>query len=283
VGDNRSVRGDVIALTLPEPALSDGGVALRAWEDEDVLVVLAAGVDELISRYRYSLPRTADAARSWIAATETQRLVGERLELAITEHGTPVGSVSLAEIAGGWRLSRRALTVGLRTRLGPPLLLNASVWAIKPTLVLDANDVLAKIKPSSLRASLMPNPDARLTRPPNGHVIHRSRIWGIFAWKDLNPCSASRDLHAIEVAARGDNACPTKAPHAARDGRTRAQKDAAHPSGFGDRRGRLSLTAHVALAAGLRLDCAPILRGMTHTPNCRIRQRRRKPPQAARR
>ena len=32
---------------------------------------------------------------------ETQRLAGERLELAITDHGTPVGSVALAEIADG--------------------------------------------------------------------------------------------------------------------------------------------------------------------------------------
>ncbi len=93
------MRGDVIPLPLPEPALSDGGLVLRAWEEQDVLVVLAAGLDEVVSRYRYSLPRTADAARSWITATQTQRLAGERLELAITERGTPVGSVALAEIA----------------------------------------------------------------------------------------------------------------------------------------------------------------------------------------
>lgn len=100
-GDNRRVRDDLTPLPLPEPVLSEGGLVLRAWDEPDVRVVLAAGLDELISRYRYSLPRTADAARSWIAATRAQRLAGERLELAITERGTPVGSVALAEIAHG--------------------------------------------------------------------------------------------------------------------------------------------------------------------------------------
>jgi RimJ/RimL family protein N-acetyltransferase len=88
-------------FALPEPALRDAAVVLRARDERDVDVVLRAGHDGLISRYRYSLPRTADAARRWITATETQRLAGERLELAITEDGTPVGSVALAEIAHG--------------------------------------------------------------------------------------------------------------------------------------------------------------------------------------
>ncbi len=115
-GDNRSVRDDVIPLPLPEPALSDGGLVLRAWDEQDVLVVLAAGLDRLISRYRYSLPRTADAARSWITATETQRLAGERLELAITEHSTPVGSVALADIAHGNAMVRYWLLPEARGR-----------------------------------------------------------------------------------------------------------------------------------------------------------------------
>jgi RimJ/RimL family protein N-acetyltransferase len=100
-GDNFGVGDDAIALPLPEPALLDAAVVLRAWDERDVDVVLSDGLDGLISRYRYSLPGTADAARRWITTTETQRLAGQRLELAITEQGTPVGSVALAEIAHG--------------------------------------------------------------------------------------------------------------------------------------------------------------------------------------
>ncbi|MGH2883475.1 MAG: GNAT family N-acetyltransferase [Solirubrobacteraceae bacterium] len=103
-------------VPVPAPALSDGGLVLRAWDQSDVNVVLAAGLDGLISRYRYSLPRTADAAQRWIMTAETQRLAGERLELAITDHGTPVGSVALAEIADGNALVRYWLLPEARGR-----------------------------------------------------------------------------------------------------------------------------------------------------------------------
>jgi RimJ/RimL family protein N-acetyltransferase len=89
---------------------------LRAWEQQDVAVLLAAGRDELVSRYRYSLPRTEDAARSWITATEAQRVSGERLELAITEHSTPAGAVTLAEIAHGNAMVRYWLLPEARGR-----------------------------------------------------------------------------------------------------------------------------------------------------------------------
>lgn len=75
----------------------------------DVEVMLAAGLDQLISRYRYSLPRTLDAARRWITATETDRLAGKRLELAITERGVPLGSIALAEVAHGNAMVRHWL------------------------------------------------------------------------------------------------------------------------------------------------------------------------------
>jgi [ribosomal protein S5]-alanine N-acetyltransferase len=115
-GDNRCVKDGLTPLPLPEPALSEGGLVLRAWDEQDVLIVLAAGLDELISRYRYSLPGTADAARTWIAATRAQRLAGERLELAITERGTPVGSVALVEIADGNAMVRYWLLPEARGR-----------------------------------------------------------------------------------------------------------------------------------------------------------------------
>ena len=63
--------------------------------------MLAAGQDPLISRYRYSLPDTPEAARHWVASTETDRNHGTRLELAVEENGTPVGSVSLTNFEHG--------------------------------------------------------------------------------------------------------------------------------------------------------------------------------------
>lgn len=100
-GENRPVADRLIAVPLPEPALSADDLRLRAWRDDDAQVVLAAGRDELISRYRYSLPRTAADAKRWIAKTHTDRLAGERLELAIVEQGALVGSVALADIRHG--------------------------------------------------------------------------------------------------------------------------------------------------------------------------------------
>ena len=91
----------MVALLLPKPALSVDGLLLRAWDHGDARVVLTAGDDELVSRYRYSLPHTAEDAQRWITKTHTDRLAGVRLELAIVERGAPVGSVALAEIADG--------------------------------------------------------------------------------------------------------------------------------------------------------------------------------------
>jgi RimJ/RimL family protein N-acetyltransferase len=62
---------------------------------------MAAGQDPLISRYRYSLPRTPEAARQWVASTQRDRNHGARLELAIAENGSPVGSVSLTDFEYG--------------------------------------------------------------------------------------------------------------------------------------------------------------------------------------
>ncbi len=88
-------------LPLPEPPLSQQMLLLLPWEERDSAVVLAAGLDRLISRYRYSLPRTPDGAQAWIAATTTDRLAGRRLELAIIERSRPVGSVSLTDFNHG--------------------------------------------------------------------------------------------------------------------------------------------------------------------------------------
>ena len=90
-----------MALPLPRPPLSQATLLLRPWQDQDVEVVLAAGLDAMISRYRYSLPRTADAARAWIASAEAERATNKRLELAITDQRTAVGSVALTDLDHG--------------------------------------------------------------------------------------------------------------------------------------------------------------------------------------
>jgi [ribosomal protein S5]-alanine N-acetyltransferase len=92
------VRDDVRPIPLPDPPLSERTLLLRPWAGRDIAAVQAAGRDALISRYRYSLPRTLDEARAWLAATERERERGTRLELAITEAGIPLGSISLTDL-----------------------------------------------------------------------------------------------------------------------------------------------------------------------------------------
>lgn len=92
---------DIMSLALPEPPLFDGNLMLRPWESSDAEVVLAAGRDPVVARFRYSLPRSDAGAREWLAAAASNRVAGERLELAITEGGVVLGSVSLTDFEHG--------------------------------------------------------------------------------------------------------------------------------------------------------------------------------------
>lgn len=85
------------ALPLPDPPLTDGVVSLRAWAPEDHAGLLAASDDQLVRRYRYSLPDDPGQARAWLAAVWRDRLSGERLELAMIagDDPAPVGSIAL--------------------------------------------------------------------------------------------------------------------------------------------------------------------------------------------
>jgi RimJ/RimL family protein N-acetyltransferase len=91
---------------LPDPPLSERTLLLRPWAERDVAAVQAAGRDALVARYRYSLPRSLDEARAWLAATERDRQLGTRLELAITEAGIPLGSISLTDLVHGSAMVR---------------------------------------------------------------------------------------------------------------------------------------------------------------------------------
>lgn len=90
---------------IPIPALDPNpdrrGLSLRDWDLDGAAVVLAAGRDPVASRYRYSLPRSAEAAQGWIEQVSRDRSEGARLELAITEHDVVVGSVSLTDLEHG--------------------------------------------------------------------------------------------------------------------------------------------------------------------------------------
>jgi RimJ/RimL family protein N-acetyltransferase len=107
----------VIAMPLPFPQPSTRTPLLRQWREQDVAVLLAAGHDPLVSGYRYSLPRTPEAARQWIALTEIDRDRGTRLELAIEESATPVGSVSLTDFEHGNAMERYWLLPGIDSLL----------------------------------------------------------------------------------------------------------------------------------------------------------------------
>ena len=88
---------------LPVPRLGDAAVALREWERVDVPALVAAGVDPVVARFRYSLPRGDQEALEWLTAVERDRLAGERLELAVTElpSGAAVGSIALTDLEDG--------------------------------------------------------------------------------------------------------------------------------------------------------------------------------------
>jgi RimJ/RimL family protein N-acetyltransferase len=90
-----------MSLPLPQPPLVTKTLLLRPWRGHDVSVLLAASHDPLISRYRYSLPRTPDSVDEWIALTATDRGHDRRLELAVVVGGVPVGSVSLTDLEHG--------------------------------------------------------------------------------------------------------------------------------------------------------------------------------------
>ena len=95
------MRSERTPLALPDRVLADGEVVLRVWDASDVQVVLAGGLDAIVSRFRYSLPRSPDGARDWIAAVSADRLSGSRLELAVTEGNAVIGSVSLTDFEHG--------------------------------------------------------------------------------------------------------------------------------------------------------------------------------------
>lgn len=199
---NCPVGDHVIPLSVSEPARSEGALVLRAWERRDAEVVLAAGLDGLISRFRYSLPRTADAVPTWLAATRQERLAGTRLELAITEHGTPVGSVALVEIAHGNAEVRYWLLPPGRGRgLASTALRLLAGWAFS---TLRLGRLAAFIEPESLASAAVLRrcgfvEEGRLRRQSTNHAGDRvdTLLYGLFPEAFRRERSAKGLTHRI--------------------------------------------------------------------------------------
>lgn len=119
-----------MGLPVPDPPLTQARLCLRPWHPADLAEAVAAGNDPLISRYRYSLPNNERAAHEWIAACETDRVAGARLELAIANPGTCVGSVSLTDFEHGNAMVRYWLLPQVRGQgLATAALRLLSSWA----------------------------------------------------------------------------------------------------------------------------------------------------------
>jgi len=120
----------VVGLPVPDPPLARAQLRLRPWRANDVTAAAAAGNDPLISRYRYSLPKTERAADEWVAACEIDRIAATRLELAIANPVTPVGSVSLTDFEHGNAMVRYWLLPQARGRgLATTSLRLLSAWS----------------------------------------------------------------------------------------------------------------------------------------------------------
>jgi ribosomal-protein-alanine N-acetyltransferase len=124
------------SIPLPDPPLTDGDIALRAWERRDVPAVTAACQDPEIPRwtvvpYHY----TQRHAREFIAGTSADLAAGRELALAVVDaDDTLVGAVGIANFdwpnlnaeIGYWIVAEaRRRGIGWRaTRM-------LSVWAIE--------------------------------------------------------------------------------------------------------------------------------------------------------
>jgi RimJ/RimL family protein N-acetyltransferase len=88
-------------LLLPDPPLSDGVVALRAFTLDDVAWVVEGCNDAAVARFTgVPAPYTKAHAREWIGGHADERARGAAVHLAVVEAdgGAPLGSVGLMGI-----------------------------------------------------------------------------------------------------------------------------------------------------------------------------------------
>lgn len=90
-------------ILLPDPPLSDGVVALRAWRREDAPALVAAWADPEVRRWTAVPPRTDLAhAHRWIADSAERRRRRLALDLVIGPAGG--ASLVLGEVGLAWTL-----------------------------------------------------------------------------------------------------------------------------------------------------------------------------------
>ena len=87
-------------IPLPDPPLSDGGVALRSWWQDDLASMTAALQDPEIPRWTtIPSPYSERDAREYLSRAEPDRVAGRELGLAVVDAGTDY-------VLGGCGLSR---------------------------------------------------------------------------------------------------------------------------------------------------------------------------------
>jgi ribosomal-protein-alanine N-acetyltransferase len=144
-------------LTYPDPELSDGAVALRAWQlgDADVQCVRQAAADPRIPQHT-SLPAhyTPAAARAFIRRQWAWNINGEAVSLVIVEEPAraPVGSMFMSTEArvltiGYW------LVPGARGRgIGTRAVRLSADWALTQTYVDRVDAIVRPDNTPSIRA-----------------------------------------------------------------------------------------------------------------------------------
>lgn len=89
-------------LDLPEGGLSDGAVAVRAWDEDDVPSLVEALQDREISRWAHRIPwpyGTAEA-KAFVAMAAAGRATERAAHLAVVQAGSGelLGGVALADL-----------------------------------------------------------------------------------------------------------------------------------------------------------------------------------------
>jgi RimJ/RimL family protein N-acetyltransferase len=90
-------------LCFPDPPLTDGVIALRAWKLDDLGFVVSVFEDREVSRYSPTIPfpYTSADALGWLETHEPARLAGTALRFAVIDAATaqPLGALGLNSVS----------------------------------------------------------------------------------------------------------------------------------------------------------------------------------------
>jgi RimJ/RimL family protein N-acetyltransferase len=117
----------VAELCFPDPPLTDGVIALRAWTRDDIEFVVEACQDPEVTRYSPAIPfpYTEADALGWLENQEPTSLAGKGVDFAVTRAATGelfgaiglnnVSEMQMSATTGYW-LARRARGHGYISR-----------------------------------------------------------------------------------------------------------------------------------------------------------------------